>query len=85
MIYDPITRQSVRITGRYKLQLHSFRFGKRIKGEFRFVQVEYGEHLAGFSGGFKVGEQRDLDINNLVADEGSLEISRAYDAAPELP
>lgn len=84
MIYDPITRQSVRILGRYKPQAHSFRFGKRIKGAFRFVQVEYGDHLPGFSGGFPVGEKRDLDVNNLVADGGSVEIERAYTAAPEL-
>lgn len=84
MIYDPITRQAVTIVGRYPAQGHSFRFGKRIKGEFRFVQVRYGEHLPGFSGGFAVGELRDVDINNLVADEGSREITKTYESAPEL-
>ncbi len=82
MIYDPITRQHVTIIGRYPEQDHCFRFGKKIKGSFRFARVRYGEHLPGFSGGFPVGQERDADINRLVADDGSREIAKAYEAAP---
>lgn len=82
MIYDPITRQSVELTGKYPSQSHSYRFGKKIKGVSRFVRVRYGEHLPGFSGGFAVGEERDVDVNNLVADGGSREIHERYEELP---
>ena len=84
MIYDPITRQSVELIGRYPVQKHCFKFGKKLKGEFRFVKVRYGEHLPGFSGGFAVGTERDVDINNLVADDGSREIHQAYEKLPKI-
>lgn len=84
MIYDPITRQSVELIGRYPPQDHRFRFGKKELGQFRFVRVRFGEHVHGASGGFPIGEERDAELNNLVADDGIREIQRAYDAAPEL-
>jgi hypothetical protein len=84
MIYDPITRQVVTLLGRYPVQRGAFRFGKKVEGEFRFAKVRYGEHLPSFSGGFPVGEEREVDIANLVADGGSREIEAAYRAVPEL-
>lgn len=82
MIYDPITRQVVCMLGRYAPQQTCYRFGREQKGEFRFVKVRYGEHLPGFSGGFEVGQVRDVDINNLVADGGSREIHEGYEQLP---
>lgn len=84
MIYDPITRQQVKIIGRYPPAKNCWRFNEELTGEFLFVRIRYGEHLPGFRGGFPVGTERDIDHNSLVADEGSLEIRRAVDAAPEL-
>ena len=84
MIYDPITRQQVTILGRYPINSRRFRFGREETGSFLFVKVRFGEHLPGFSGGFPIGEERDAELNNLVADDGISEIQKAYDAAPEL-
>lgn len=84
MIYDPITRQSVEIIGRLPPQATAFRFGQEVRGPFMFARVRYGEHLPGFSGGFAISHEREVDINDLVADDGTVEISRAYRAAPEL-
>ena len=84
MIYDPITRQQVEIIGRYPVQTECFRFGEKLTGEFRFAKVRYGEYIPGASGGFAIGEERDVDITNLVADAGWTEIRNAYGAAPEL-
>lgn len=81
-IYDPITRQTVTIQAKWPKQKHCFKFGKKVKGDFQFVQVVYGEYLPGFSGGFDVGTERDSDVNFLVADGGSLEIAKAVEAAP---
>lgn len=82
MIYDPITRQSVVLLGRYSPQATAVRFGQQVEGTFHFCRVRYGEHLPGFSGGFEVGHERDQDINSLVADDGYSEILRAYKALP---
>lgn len=87
MIYDPITRQQVTLLGRYPIARHCFKFGRRQTGQFRFVKVRYGEHIAEWAkerGGFDIGTEKDVDINNLVADEGSREIHEAYEALPEL-
>lgn len=85
MIYDPITRQSLTLVGRYKPQDHaSDPFLGQVKGDYRFAKFCYGETLPGFSGGFPVGHERDLDINSVVADDGSLEIRKVYEAAPEI-
>lgn len=84
MIYDPITRQSVEIIGRYPPDHKRYRFGRTEAGNFRFIRVRYGEHLPGFSGGFPVGHERDLDISSIVADDGIREIQAAYDTAPKL-
>lgn len=84
MIYDPICRQAVTIIGRFPVQQHSFKFGKKVEGEARFVKVRYGEPLPNFKVAIAVGETRECDINYLVADDGILEINRAYELAPEL-
>jgi hypothetical protein len=84
MIYDPITRQQVTILGRYPPDSRRFRMGREEKGTYRFVLVRFGEHLPGFSGGFPIGEERDAELNSLVADDGIRELQKAYDTAPEL-
>ena len=83
-IYDPITRQTVTIKHRWPKQQHCFRFGKKVKGDFQFVRVVYGDNLPGFNGGFDNGTERDIDVNSLVADDGTLEISKAVKAAPAI-
>lgn len=86
MIYDPIARQTVELLGRYPVQDHVYKFGRKHKADgTRFVKVRYGEHLPNFSGGFAVGTERDVDVNNLVADDGAREIHKVYEALPELP
>lgn len=84
MICDPITRQYVEILGKYPVTDKAYRCGSLLTGDFRFVLVRYGEHLAGFSGGFDVGTERDVDVNGLVADDGICEVEAAYRAAPVL-
>lgn len=85
MIYDPITRQVLTLIGRYKPQDYSYdAFLGKVKGHFRFAKFRYGEHLPGFTGGFPVGTERDLDVNSVVADDGITEIEKAYKSAPEL-
>jgi hypothetical protein len=78
MIYDKITRQILTLIGRYPPQDHIFKFGTKIKGKYQFVKVRYGEYLPGFSGGYPIGEERDVDLNFLVADDGIREIMQVY-------
>lgn len=80
MIYDPVTRQQVTIINRLPLQHHCFRFGKKVKSEqpLEFARIRYDSYEPG---GFPPGEIREVDINDLRADDGSLEIRKAYDAA----
>lgn len=82
MIYDPITRQTVEIIGRFPEQDHCFRFGKKVKGTTQFVLCRYG--ATNPHGGFPEGTERECDVNDLRADDGILEINKAYKAAPEL-
>jgi hypothetical protein len=84
MIYDQITRQRLEIVGRYPSQRWAHKLGQKVAGNYSFAKVKYLEHLPGFSGGFPVGTERDVDINDMVADDGYSEIRKAYDAAPEL-
>jgi hypothetical protein len=80
MIYDPITKQVVTLLKRYPEQKQAYRFGQKRRGFFRFVSVRYETEQPG---GFPVGTVRDIDINNLVADDGSREIHIAYDVLRE--
>lgn len=86
MIYDPITRQEVEIIGRYPPQGFMYRFGEKVLGTFQFARVRYGNYLtpalAKQAGGFSHGEERDTDLSYLVADDGSIEIARAFSNAP---
>lgn len=81
MICNPITRQQVEIIGRLPPQNHYYQFDRRIESEFpvEFARVRF---LSFILGGYDVGHERDININELVADDGSLEIRKAYEAAP---
>ncbi len=86
MIYDPITRQQVELIGRYPEQDYCFKFGGKQKGQFRFVRVRYKDYIRPeFKGGFAINTERDVDVNNLVADDGSREIHKVYESLPLLP
>lgn len=36
-------------------------------------------------GGYPVGTEKDIDLNDLVADDGARELHHTYEALPELP
>lgn len=90
MIYDPITRQQVEVIGQYRPQQHRFRFGRKEQAKpgeaFVFVRVRYGDYVTDYfrerAGGFKLGEERDVEPNSLVADDGIREICKAVEVAP---
>jgi hypothetical protein len=92
MIYDPITRQQVKIIGRHKPQTEMYRMGRKERTDekhpFRFVRVEYGDYVAKWArekgGGYDLGHVKDVELNYLVADKGIREIDTAYDSAPEV-
>lgn len=79
MIYDPIIRQQVTILGKYPIQNHTYRFGKKERGIFYFALIRYDSAQPG---GFAVGTEKDADINTLRADDGICEINKAFNSAP---
>ncbi len=76
-IYCPIVRKSLTIIGRYPPQKTCYRFGEKQKAApgtaFQFVRVRFEDGRE---------PEHDYDVNNLVADRGSVEIREATEAAP---
>lgn len=71
-IYCPIVRKALTIIGRYPPQQTCYKFGQRQKAApgtaFQFVKVRFEDGRE---------PNHDYDVNNLVADGGSLEIAKA--------
>lgn len=82
MIYDPITRQPVKIIGRYRPQTERYHYGRRERGEFCYVRVRYIGRS--YAGGFPVGSEQVIDRTELAADHGNIEINLAAAEVPFL-
>lgn len=79
MIYDPLTRQSVRIVGRYHTQHEAFCLGECVPGEYYFVRVRYEG-----AGDIPRGAEHDIERRDLVADHGAVEVNLAAAETPFL-